>query len=184
MFNEQESNEFRLPADLAALAAQLAGLTAAAPRVDRDRLMFEAGQAAGSRSELRRAKSELLLRSRFWPMATAAMTAATVLLAATLARQSHWVSGEVKRQVVDVVAAVNVEAKDTNQFAAYPVTWMGNDRTPPGYLGIRYVALTRGVDALAREFSDGRGDGSLPMPPADSRQMLQELLPTIKQKSI
>ena len=155
MFNEQESNEFRLPADLAALAAQLTGLTAAAPRIDRDRLMFEAGQAAGSRSELRRANSELLLRSRFWPMATAAMTAATVLLAATLAWQSPWVRGSVKPQVVEVVAAVNIEAKDTNQFAAYPVTWLGNDRTPPGYLGIRYVALTRGVDALRANSQTG-----------------------------
>jgi hypothetical protein len=184
MFNEQESNEFRLPPELAALAAQLAGLTATAPRVDRDRLMFEAGRAAGSRSEERGSRIESLLRGRFWPMATATMTAATVMLAATLAWRTDGGSGSAKPQVRDVIATANGDAKDASQVAAYPVTWMGNDRTPPGYLGIRYVVLTRGVDALSREFSDGRDDASVPVPPADARQLLQELLPKTKQKSI
>jgi hypothetical protein len=46
MLDEQSSEEFQLPAELAALEKQLAGFTPAAARVDRDRLMFAAGRAA------------------------------------------------------------------------------------------------------------------------------------------
>jgi hypothetical protein len=182
MFNEQESGEFRLPAELAALEKRLAAFPAEPLRIDRDRLMFEAGRAAGDRGERRAAKSELL-RSRFWPMATATMTAATVMLAATLAWRTDWRGGGAKPRA-DVVAAANIAAEGTNPVAAYPMTWTGYDRTPPGYLGIRYVALTRGVDALAHEFSAGRDDAGAPVPPADARDLLQELLPKTKQNSI
>ena len=46
MFDEHESAEFKLTPDLAAMERQLARLTPAAPRIDRDRLMFNAGREA------------------------------------------------------------------------------------------------------------------------------------------
>ncbi len=46
MFDEHEPAEFKIAADLSAVERQLARLTPAAPRIDRDRLMFEAGRAA------------------------------------------------------------------------------------------------------------------------------------------
>jgi hypothetical protein len=184
MFGKQESNEFRIPAELAALEKQLAGLTAAPARVDRDRVMFEAGRAAGARGEERGSRSESLLRSRFWPGATLAMTAATLLLAAMLVWPTAWRGVGAKPPAMEVVATANIAAQVANPVAAYPVTWTGYDRTPPGYLGIRYVALTRGVDALAHERSTGRDDPAAPVPPADAQKMLQELLPKTTQKSI
>ena len=51
MYDEQESREHELAPELAALERQLRGMTPAAPRVDRDRLMFAAGQAAGAASQ-------------------------------------------------------------------------------------------------------------------------------------
>ena len=57
MFDKHQQDERELAADLAAVEKQLAGLTPAVPRVDRDRLMFAAGRAAAeaelSRSEER-----------------------------------------------------------------------------------------------------------------------------------
>ena len=160
MFGKQESNEFRIPAELAALEKQLAGLRAAPVRVDRDRVMFEAGRAAGARIEERGSRSESLLRSRFWPMATATMTAATVLLAAMLLWPTAWRGVGAKPPAMEVVATANIAAQVANPVAAYPVTWTGYDRTPPGYLGIRYVALTRGVDASR---TNSPLDGTIPL---------------------
>jgi hypothetical protein len=192
MFDEQESDEFRLPAELAATERKLASLMIAPLRVDRDRLMFEAGRAATTRGEERGARSELTQRRWFWPAATAMMTAATVMLAAMLVRHSDWRGDEAKPQAVDVAASTNnsVERSPTNDVgnadgvAKYPAIWMWMDRTPPGYLGIRYVALTRGVDALAHEFCEAREDAGESSPPIDARQLLQELLPKTKHKSI
>ena len=46
MFDEQEQNEPKLTAELAALESRLCGLRPATPQIDRDRLMFAAGRAA------------------------------------------------------------------------------------------------------------------------------------------
>lgn len=54
MFDEHEGKRRELSAELAALERQLASLTLAAPQIDRDRLMFAAGQAAASAAEARR----------------------------------------------------------------------------------------------------------------------------------
>ena len=51
MFDEHEPAEFELAPDLAALERQLPRLTPAAPRIDRDRLMFEAGRRGRGRPD-------------------------------------------------------------------------------------------------------------------------------------
>jgi hypothetical protein len=188
MFGKQESNEFRIPAELAALEKQLAGLAAAPVRVDRDRLMFEAGRSAGARGEERGAGSELLLRRRFWPMATAAMTAATVLLAAMLLwpRDRRTEAGPMVASDSGPMGLQTEESYtgDRHWLAKYPATWIGMDRVSSGYLGIRDVALARGVDALDYGSPVVRADAIEPTPRVDWRELIKELLPRSKRASI
>jgi hypothetical protein len=130
----------------------------------------------------------------FWPTATAAMTAATVLLATMLIMRSGQVAsrppGSEMAPVVEVVdqrpsaapggdvMAVNVDGSDVMKSA--PIwPWA----TPPttGYLAIRYVALTQGVaaldhDALTGTTGNNRTSGDESRPPVNSRQLLEELL--------
>jgi hypothetical protein len=193
MFDEQESNEFRLPAELAALEGKLAGLTVAMARVDRDRLMFEAGRAAGSATGSRRsalAEPVAPFGKWFWPAATAAMTAATVLLGAMLVFSGAWRGAGGKPQTEIVVSTPDVPNgspfahADRHRFARNSAAWMPGNGTPTGYLGIRYVALAHGVDALEREIPHAGGDAGEVTSPANSRELLKELLPTAKRASI
>jgi hypothetical protein len=180
MFDEQESGEFRLPAELARLEKRLAALPAEPLRIDRDRLMFAAGRAAGSRVEERGSRSEFL-RARFWPVAAMAMTAATVILAAMLVWPAAW-RGTGATPQVEVVAnaADSAEGRPAadgikHQFARYPVGWLPGDLSSTGYLGMRYVALTRGVDAIDRDCLEAQSATDEPMPAANSRELLKEL---------
>lgn len=201
MFDEHEPAEFELAPDLAAIERQLARLTPAAPRIDRDRLMFAAGQAAAGSTEPRRLGyiagpsragelSANLFRARawFWPAATATMTAATLLLATMLvwqrASQSIAVHQPAPPQPATVATAPAAQSVDTTTAAA-PVARQSEDygwpmvsRPTAGYLGLRYIALTRGVGELethnrtASSDSDSSGNA-----PATQRELLRELLP-------
>ena len=71
-------------ADVRAFEATLATLAARQDRLDPGLIMFRAGQ----RSVLRGQSGPSWLRSRFWPAATAAMTAVAAGLLVMLARQS------------------------------------------------------------------------------------------------
>jgi hypothetical protein len=188
MFGKQESNEFRIPTELAALEKQLAGLTAAPVRVDRDRLMFEAGRAAGARIEDQGSRSQLPLRSRFWPMATATMTAAAIVLAAMLMwprdRQTEGGQMVASHAGPTRLQTGESDAVDVHRLAKYPPTWLGIDRALSGYLGIRDVALARGVDALEYDSPEVRSDTIEPAPRMDSRELINELLPRSKRASI
>src|SRR3954453_7756406 len=100
MYDEQKPREPEIAPELRALERQLRRMTPAAPLVDRDRLMFAAGQAAVSADArqdghaaydragrpLRTARPSWAAR-RFWPAATFTMTAATLLLATMLVWQ-------------------------------------------------------------------------------------------------
>ena len=177
MFHKQEPDEFALPAELAAVEKQLANLTPAAPRVDRDRLMFAAGQASaiagGSPSVARPQPPTVWL----WPATTALMTAATILLATMLVWQRQS-AGVVARPQANVVLAAAGDANESEPIVARREIWPWSDRVPSGYLGVRYVALTQGVGALDREFPAVNGDAGKLSPPATAGQLLEELLPT------
>jgi hypothetical protein len=198
MYDKQKPRELEIAPELSALERQLRGMTPAAPRVDRDRLMFTAGQAAVSadagqhgRAMYDRAGDPHHIAGpswaayRFWPTATFTMTAATLLLATMLVWQ---------RQTNQFASKGDASPPSTNQASEQPLMAI----TPPpgepatssvrsptfqhpssGYLGIRYAALTRGVSAWqpSSQASAGAG-GSYDDTPRTLRKMLEEFLPS------
>jgi hypothetical protein len=208
MFDEHEPAESELTPDLAAIERRLARLTPAAPRIDRDRLMFAAGQAAAGRTlpegfltEPRRLGNiagpsragELSAspsRAGGWylPVATATMPAATLLLVTMLAwqrtaqpiavqsltpPQPTTVANAQPAQSVDATASATPSALQSEQFG-WPMA------SPPttGYLGLRYIALTRGVGELeTHNRTAGSDSDSIGNTPATQRELLRELLP-------
>lgn len=208
MFDEHEPAEFELTPDLAAIERQLARLTPAAPRIDRDRLMFAAGKEAAISAQrscqiepspnpslqgrgidvaatLRVAGS----RRWFWPAATATMTAATLLLATMLVWQRAAQPIAVKQPTsfqpttvatvlstppVNVTTSITPAAVQSENFG-WPMA------SPPtaGYLGLRYIALTRGVGELeVHSRTASSGSDSIDNTPATQRELLRELLPS------
>ena len=128
MYDEQESREHEIAPELAALERQLRGMTPAAPRVDRDQLMFAAGQAAGvGRKPARMAGLCMIAPAdrcyiagpswaarRFWPAATFTMTAATLLLATMLVWQRQ--SLQVASQGVTPVSAIQIRCRNSRAW--------------------------------------------------------------------
>ncbi len=198
--HRQPGDSLELPAELAALERQLAHLSPAPLAINRDRLMFEAGRAAvearliaapdrDGRAKCiagpsRSGRAAHDSRNRFWPLATATMTAATLLLSAMLVRQSHRRPNESPtvhvlespRPAVDVsTVGENVVAAN---FAQSPLSvWELSPRS--GYLGIRNVALTFGlpaVDFATGQTNGGNVDDGSP-PPETARELLHQLLP-------
>jgi hypothetical protein len=181
MFHAQEPDEFQLPSELAALERQLAGLSPAAVRVDRDRLMFAAGKAAAGAGNVR-----VVSAHWFWPAATALSTAAMIFLAATLAWQRDAEQLAAKPQAAEVVVdagdgaarpAVVNDAVQADRLAVIRGTWPWSARPTSGYLGLRYVALTEGVGAIGDRPIAINGAPDEPPPPATARELLKELLP-------
>ncbi len=198
MFDEHEPAENELAPDLAAMERQLARLTPAAPRIDRDRLMFAAGHAAANvaRPSLEAKEPELAATLRvagrhrwFWPAATATMTAATLLLATMLvwqrAAQPIAAQSPTPPQPTTVATtAPPTQAVDTTVSAtpaAAPSENYGWPMASPptaGYLGLRYIALTRGVGELETHNRTASSDSdSTVIAPATQRELLRELLP-------
>ncbi|MCC7473844.1 MAG: hypothetical protein IT425_00490 [Pirellulales bacterium] len=208
MFDEHESAEFELTPDLAAIERQLARLTPAAPRIDRDRLMFAAGKAAATASQLHceaepspnpslqgsgiKAAATLRVagpRGWFWPAATATMTAATLLLATMLVWQR---TGQPIAANDKTLPNSAPEATRTSTQPAAPTSFATTGSTEPetigwpfsppptaGYLGLRYIALTRGVDTLSLRDDMASFDSDTPEHvPATQRELLRELLPS------
>ena len=201
MFDEHEPAEFKIAADLSAVERQLARLTPAAPRIDRDRLMFEAGRAAERAASepsptpaLRTKESSITAmlriagtRHQFWPAATATMTAASVLLATMLVwqRQASQVAVQPGAPLIVATQAVDqtlsVAAQPAPQSEMTKGGWLTYRSPQSGYLGVRYIALTRGVNAIEPTLSlNARNYGDKPsndLPPTQ-RELLNELLPS------
>jgi hypothetical protein len=127
--------------DLSAVEAALGALRPAPSGVDRDRLMYLAGEAAASRSRGgRRRRADWL-----WPCATAA----SVLLAVTFA--TMWFAAEPEVRIVYVS-----ERDETPKPAPQPtaVTEQDIERALPqkkwrtDYLQLRRLVMTEGVDLL------------------------------------
>jgi len=171
MYDEHESIEQSLPAELAALEKQLAAFAPMAPRVDRDRLMFAAGRASVGHST-----GTSWAGSKFWPAATVLATAASILLATMLVWQ---------RAESGSIATPQVAGKSNAEpIVVQDASWRWSDRLPSGYLGVRHVALTRGVGALEYELpAVDRGETELWSPPATAGQLRKEFLPTPKHSS-
>jgi hypothetical protein len=203
MYDDQESREHEIAPELAALEKQLRGMIPAAPRIDRDRLMFAAGQAATpshtgqeGRARYDRAGRPLHIvgpswaHRRFWPAATFTMSAATLLLATMLVwqRQSFQVTshaGEQSPTTAVVSAQPRMGMPDSpDQLEVLPLASPAfQPAARNGYLSIRYAALTRGVDARRASSQTSAGDGdSYNETPRTQRKMLEEFLPSRKRQ--
>ncbi len=120
--------------DLAAVEAALGALRPTPSGVDRDRLMYLAGRAAGSRSQgARRRRADWL-----WPCATAA----SMLLAVGFAMM--WATAEPEVRIVyrDRTVPIEEPSQQRVEVASTLKPW----RTD--YLRLRHLVMTEGVDAL------------------------------------
>jgi len=202
MYDERESHEQELAPELAALERQLRGMTPAALRVDRDRMMFAAGQAAASTESGRdgramydragdphRTAGPSWAARRFWPAATFTMTAATLLLATMLVWQrqaDRFASqGDASPPSINQVSEqpLMANAPSSDESARWASGTRAFEHPSRGYFGIRYAALTRGIDTWRPGSQSLAGDGdSYDEAPRTQRKMLEELLPSSKRQ--
>jgi hypothetical protein len=187
MFDEHEPAEFELTPDLAAIERQLARMTPAAPRIDRDQLMFEAGKAASRPERSAYIGGPSRLASRFWPAATVLMTAACLFLATMLVwqRQSVLVVSQPPALPIPTTATDTprdrtplAESVPSERDSFLSTSWPANSNS--GYLGVRNVALTRGLNVVDALTSAARVGSSEPTNDLErsQRQMLTELMPS------
>jgi hypothetical protein len=206
MFDEQKPGEQHLAPELVALERQLLGLTPALPRIDRDRLMFEAGRASALTASativtanepspspsLQGRGIETAATQRvaghhgwFWPAATALATAASLLLATMLVFQNH---SQFVAQQSNTPPAPNESNNITQVSKDLPAEqfarrdWSMKPVLNDGYLGIRYIAVTAGIGALPENFQSAATvrevpDKNKPSEPATVRNLMKELLP-------
>jgi hypothetical protein len=176
------------PAEQAAIERSLAAVAPAPPRVDRDRLMFLAGQASAL-SDSRPPIPDLrlpTLRTWLWPATSAALGATSLALAvALLVRPAPQVQVVYHDRPVPFPAIA-----PQSPLPASPPTPLlvaaAATRTPPSdlsshnYLRTRDVALRLGLDALGT-FSGGGGGGT---PAPTYRSLLESLSPARSQAPI
>jgi hypothetical protein len=188
MFDEREPAEPELTPDLQAIEGQLARLTPVAARVDRDRLMFEAGRVAARPRWPGFMAGPASHGGLVWPAVTAFMTAASLLLAVSLVWQRHSfeIALQERPQAISVVQVGDqrpAELLSTNtQPSLATAEWMTLRQPAKGYLSIRYAALTRGVNAIDTGPSNSGVDDSTGGLEQTQREMLDELMPSAKIK--
>jgi hypothetical protein len=191
MSSEEELNSF---------AAELAALRPRSDRLDRDRLMFLAGQASVGSQKCRRTT-----RSRFWPAATATMTAAAAALLVMFVASPRveiierivavptQAGGEGVRPAPD--AAIQPEAIErrpateprraaqptTSRFAAALAGWLPasdgpSPRATMSYPGVRDAVLAHGLDSLPTPPSAAGGNREPDSVPSSYRSLRESLL--------
>jgi hypothetical protein len=190
--SDEEQHKDELAPELTALERHLREMLPRAPRVDRDRLMYAAGQAA-PRAPIGIASTRRVARAPgwMWPVATATMTAATVLLGTVLVwqKQPNFIAEKDSQPPSVVKFASTSTDSETEDSARYAIRdrWPAGLSPESGYLGVRYIALTRGVNALPFEESSTAGNDSSRdnsrLKPATLRGLIDELFPSSKRTS-
>jgi hypothetical protein len=194
MFDEREPAEPELTPDLKAIEGKLSRLVPAGARVDRDRMMYEAGRAAERATYEPSASPSLRRRGNVWVWrgVSAFMTAASLLLGTMLVWQQQALEvaqrEQTQRPVPQQIVSEQQPANSASPAAPTApdirmANWIALQQPGNGYLGIRYTALTRGVDAIE---SDDMLRGS--REPAreverTQRDMMQDFLPSAKHDS-
>ncbi len=174
--------------------ARLQNFVPSAPAIDRDRLMFDAGWQAALVS-LEAAPRRGAVRFG-WPAATALATAASVMLAVMLVRQSTPVESvatahreEVAPEQIATASTVptvdaNDEATELPPTTSPQLPWPY--RLPVGgdnYLAVRSAVLSGGVNML-RSTGYSTTSGETPeREPATMRNLLNEYLPPSETRS-
>ena len=166
-------HENNQPSPLAAFERTLAGFAPAAPQLDRDRLMFLAGQASVERYGSRGAvvstpvlstKYSVLSTPYLWPASTAVLAASTILLAASFLRQPEPRTVLVERHVQtagpDATSRVVVREESSQRSESGQRELARSRISSENYLRTREVALRMGLDAIGHQPS---GSG-LPAP--------------------
>ena len=176
------SSEFEEPLPLDPIESVLAGFTPAPPQLDRDRLMYLAGQASAcsplvSRADIlsRPGRTAQGTRRWLWPASTAALAATSLSLAVALFVRPTPQSQIVYRDrpvFIEAPASVSPAANERS-FDRQPVPPAARLAKSPldgGYLNTRRVALRIGVDGLGTPSS-----GSEAASPATYLDLLKTL---------
>ena len=184
MYDERDSCDPPLSAELTALERQLAAMVPAPPRVERDELMFAAGRASAVGADARCGVRQRLpdyiagpswAGTHVWQATTTLATAASIVLATMLVWQRP-------KPVQTAMSPAKAERIDTVAAEFDHRSW--SDHMPSGYLGVRQVALSLGIAALDYEWpTTGATDSDTWSPPATARQLRDELLPKPKQSN-
>jgi hypothetical protein len=163
-----------LPEDLKAIETALRQLTpraAEVDRVDRDRLMYLAGQASAVHASspsgtAALVKREMKVRRNLWPLATAALTLVSITLGGVLLRSTrpneHMVYLEQPGGNAGGGAPIMVQFPSAEHF---PVG-LSSANYSADYFRLRNLLLTRGVDALPESPVINRGFAPRPTPPS------------------
>jgi hypothetical protein len=120
---------------------------------------------------------------------TTLMTAASLLLAVSLVWQRH--SFELSLQEQSRPAIATQIAVERRPAASPPqavpdistANWIALRQPTTGYLGVRFTALTRGVDAIDSETRDGDTQGSSRELERSQRDIINDFLPSAKRDS-
>jgi hypothetical protein len=150
--------EEELPDGLKALETALRGLQPMAMPIDRDRLMYLAGQTSASRSSASQTNSisagaapARANRFRFvWPLATAV----SIVVSLVLAGRVHYLSGvAVRSAIAERPATQGPPSVAIDSMAGGPVGPRAREFSSPSvgesnYVQLRNAVLDRGVDAL------------------------------------
>lgn len=186
MFDRDESKDFELTPELAALERQLAGLDAAPLQLNRDWLMFEAGRAAGRTDRDLAATLRVAGAPRwFWPSAAAMLTAACVVLAAMLI----WPEGSALVTQRDAMlrattlpelgAPASQDRSQVERLAERAPPLYQSIRPVGGYLEQRYIALTGAIGDTRFNGGGATTPSTDAAQPATARDLLRDLLPPI-----
>jgi hypothetical protein len=196
----EDNNPNSQPLD--AVEQALAAYRAAPPRIDRDRLMFLAGQAslspgvhAGSHTtdvslspgvHARMRRVDAAAKRWLWPASTAALAATSLALAVALLLLPQPRVEIVYREVpVEVAGENRVAAETLPAEAPLPSLAEVVAESPPyvpprtgriptdNYLRVRDVALRMGLDALGSPRPGGGGSSSAPT----YRELLETMVP-------
>ncbi|MEX2317738.1 MAG: hypothetical protein WD669_11340 [Pirellulales bacterium] len=171
---------------MTAFEQQLVRMSPAALRLDRDRLMFDAGRASAL-AEPRPGAIHVARGTRFWPATAAMMTAASIVLAILLIRQSP--PAERERDVARPNVALSQPAApvdpqlaaapyENNAWFGYLPSWFMSTEPTGGYLAKRHIALTIGLSALESQTARFTTDEAcvLQETRATARELLEEYL--------
>jgi hypothetical protein len=201
------SHEHEQPEELKAVEQSLAAFAPAAPRLDRDRLMFLAGAASASASAPASAQAsgrreppdghespggqtigQLTLPARLlWPVTSAALAATSLALAVVLVTRPTPPSqvvylappaAEVPHRAIPTAPTVARHQPQIDPASPILASRQSASSVPAeNYVRTREVALRLGLDALGDLSGGGSGSGS---PTPTYRSLLESLTPAVQ----